>query len=326
MPAPVEAPTVTAVMPVLNDATHLPAAVSSLLKQHYPTPVELVMAIGPSTDGTEAVAVDLARQHPQVRVVDSPTGRTAASLNLAIQAATGDVIVRIDSHCELPAGYIERAVETLTRTGAANVGGIQAAEGDTPFEKAVALAMTSKFGVGNASFHYGGTEGPTDTVYLGVFDAAALRQVGLFDEHLVRNQDYELNWRLREAGHTVWLDPELRVRYRPRGSLRRLASQYFQYGQWKRVMLRKHPSSVRARQLAAPITVVGLAIGVAGGLVGKRWMLSAPAVYGAAVAAASVSAAPADPATAGRLLAVFPTMHLSWGVGFLKGPPAPDAP
>lgn len=307
-------------MPVLNDAAYLPAAVKSVLLQDYPG-VELIIAVGPSTDDSEQVAQKLSVEHPQIRVVPNPPGRTAAALNRAITAASGNVIVRVDSHCELPPGYIRRAVETMQRSGAANVGGIQDAQGQTAFEVAVALAMTSKFGVGNATFHYGGDEGETDTVYLGVFDAEAIRTVGLFDEELLRNQDYELNVRLRNAGHKVWFDPELKVRYRPRSSLRRLAKQYFQYGQWKREVLRRHPGSVRARQVIAPLTVVGTAVGVLGALAGQRWMLLAPATYAAAVVAASVQVGRGNIADTGRLLAIFPAMHLSWGLGFLVGPP-----
>lgn len=308
-------------MPVLNDAAYLPAAVESVLQQDYPD-VELIIAVGPSTDDSEQVAQKLSVEHPQIRVVPNPPGRTAAALNRAITAASGNVIVRVDSHCELPPGYIRRAVETMQRSGAANVGGIQDAQGQTAFEVAVARAMTSKFGVGNATFHYGGAEGETDTVYLGVFDAEAIRTVGLFDEDLIRNQDYELNVRLRNAGHTVWFDPELKVRYRPRSSLRRLAKQYFQYGQWKREVLRRHPGSVKARQVIAPLTVVGTSVGVLGALAGQRWMLLAPATYAAAVVAASVQVGRGNPGDTSRLLAIFPAMHLSWGAGFLLGPPS----
>ena len=138
--------------------------------------------MAPSTDGTEAVAAELAAEHDDVTVVANPAGTTPAGLNAAIRATTGDVVVRVDGHAELSPGYIRRAVETLRRTGAANVGGIQRAVGTTPFEQAVADAMSSPFGTGDATFHYGGDEGPTDTVYLGVFDRAAIEAVGLFDE------------------------------------------------------------------------------------------------------------------------------------------------
>jgi len=147
--------------------------------------------------------------------------------------------------------------------------------------------MTSRFGVGDARFHYGGEPGEVDTVYLGVFDATALEHVGGFDESLVRNQDYELNWRLRESGRQVWFDPTLVVRYRPRGSLRSLASQYFQYGQWKREVLRRHPRSLKARQAVAPLTLVGVSAGFVGAALGQTWMLAAPAIYATAVVAAA---------------------------------------
>jgi succinoglycan biosynthesis protein ExoA len=179
--------------------------------------------------------------------------------------------------------------------------------------------MSSRFGVGDARFHYGGAEGPADTAYLGVFDAAVLRSVGCFDESLVRNQDYELNWRLRDSGHLVWFDPELVVRYHPREDFGRLARQYFDYGRWKREMLRRNPRAVRIRQLVAPTTLVGVATGLAGAATGRRWMLVAPALYGAAVLGAAATAPAVDPRARMALGAVFPTMHGAWGAGFLIG-------
>ena len=251
-------------MPARNDAQHIAAAIESVLAQSLTTSLDLIVAIGPSTDATAEVVADLVATNPgKITVVPNPTGRTAAGLNAAIAAASGDIVVRVDAHCVLPRGYVERAVKTMKRTGAANVGGRQHAVGTTGFQRAVAAAMTSKFGVGDAKFHFGGTEGPTDTVYLGVFDAAVLRSTGGFDETLVRNQDYELNVRLREGGHTVWFDPALAVAYAPRDSLSRLARQYFEYGRWKREVIRRHPSSTKLRQLVAPATV--------GGLLEARW-------------------------------------------------------
>ena len=110
--------------------------------------------------------------------------------------------------------------------------------------------MTSKFGVGNSKFHYGGSEGPVDTVYLGVFDAALFKELGGFDEQLVRNQDYELNIRIREAGRLVWFTPEMVVKYFPRSNISQLFWQFFQYGSWKRKVIFKHPKSMKIRQLA----------------------------------------------------------------------------
>jgi hypothetical protein len=193
--------------------------------------------------------------------------------------------------------------------------------------------MTSRFGTGDASFHYGGDEGPTDTVYLGVFDRRALEAVGGFDETLERNQDYELNIRLRRAGGTVWFDPALWVRYRPRRSLGALARQYFDYGRWKREVVRRHPRSLRWRQAAPPALVAALAGSFAVGVF-RRPALIVPAAYLAAVAAAAVATG-RSARERGRLTVIFPTMHVSWGVGFLvgvidRGPPlikpAPNRP
>ena len=319
-------PTVAGIMPALDDAAHIEDAVASFLAQDGVGDLRLAIGLGPSSDGTDRVVRRIAAADPRVIVADNPSGGTAAGLNAALAMVHGaDVVVRVDAHCELPPGYVARAVRTLGRTGAANVGGIQHAQGTTPYQRAVARAMTSRFGVGDSQFHFGGSEGPTDTVYLGVFDAEALRAVGGFDESLVRNQDYELNWRLRESGRQIWFDPELAVSYRPRSTMGGLARQYFQYGRWKREVLRRHPRSLKARQLVAPITVVGIVAGCIGALTGRRWMLSAPAVYAAAVTTAA-AADSASPNEAARLLTVYPTMHMSWGVGFLCGPPGQPEP
>jgi succinoglycan biosynthesis protein ExoA len=310
-------------MPVRNDAADLEASVAAVLAQDYPEPFEVVLGVGPSHDGTETLAAAIAARDARVKVVANPKGVTSAALNVAIGAASGDVIARVDGHCELVPGYLRDAVATLQAVGADNVGGVQEAVGSSPLQRAVAAAMTSRFGVGDAKFHYGGAPGPVDTVYLGVFRRDALARVGGFDEDLVRNQDYELNWRLRDSGGTVWFDPRLRVRYQPRSSWRALARQYFEYGQWKREMLRRHPRSLRWRQAVPPAALIANVTGIVLGVVVDRRFLLVPAVYatGAVVAAVSASGGGDDgAATAARLPAVFATMHHAWAAGFLLGP------
>jgi succinoglycan biosynthesis protein ExoA len=312
-------PGVAVVVPVRDAGRDLRRCLDAVLAQDYPGSVEVAVAVGPSGDDTLAVAREYAARDARVRVVDNPSGRTPAALNAAIAATSAPIVARVDGHAVLPPGYLRQAAVTLRETGADNVGGQQAARGETPFERAVAVAMTSRFGVGNATFHYGGQPGPTDTVYLGVFRRSALERVGGFDESLVRNQDYELNWRIRESGGVIWFDPELRVRYRPRSSLRGLARQYYEYGYWKRVVLRRHPSSVRVRQLVPPAAVVANAAGLLGGVLLDRRALVVPGVYAAAVAAASVAAGRRQPpAVAARLPLIFATMHHAWGLGFLR--------
>ena len=306
-------------MPVLNEERHLEQAVRAIFEQDYPGPLEVCLALGPSSDATDDVAAALQRHEPRLRTVANPSGKTPAGLNAAIRATTGEIVVRVDGHAVLPTGYITRAVETLQRTGAVNVGGIQKAEGTTPFECAVASAMSSPFGVGGAKFHSGGSAGPVDTVYLGVFRRDALERVGLFDETLVRNQDYELNIRLRKAGGIVWFDPELHVTYRPRPTLRALARQYAEYGAWKRHVLTLHPGSLKVRQAIPPVAFVAIVIG----LFVAFWLpiaLVVPGLYLAAIAvAATVVGCVGDPRSIVRLSVIFPTIHMSWAWGFLFG-------
>ena len=328
---------VSVVMPVLNEADHLEAAVSAVLAQQWPAGMEVVLAVGPSSDGTEQVADELATRDSRVVVVPNPSGRTADALNAAIAATRHPVIVRVDAHTELPAGYIATAVNTLARTGADNVGGIMWPQGRTPFEKAVAVAMTSPIGVGAAAYHTGGLEGPCESVYLGVFRKSALHRVGGYDSRFTRAQDWEMNHRIIETGGVVWFNPELRVTYRPRPTLRALARQYFQYGQWRRVVMRQHsrtlfrPSALR--YLAPPALCVAIALSIAAGILravhgpvsGLGGLLidlsiSVPAAYAVAITAA---AAIIGRRVAARSLMWLPlvitAMHISWGLGFIRG-------
>jgi len=311
-------PDVAVVMPVRDEEETLADAVASVLAQEFDGTMEVCIAVAPSSDGTRAVANAQAAADRRVSVVDNPDGVTSVGLNVAIRATTAPVVVRVDGHAKLGPGYVARALETLERTGAVNVGGMQEPRGRTPFERAAGSAMASRFGAGDARFHYGGAEGAVDTVYLGVFRRAAIEAVGLFDGSLVRNQDYELNWRLREAGGTVWFDPALRVYYRPRGTLGGFAAQFLDYGRWKRVVLRRHPRSLRWRQVVPPATTLGVLGGL---LVGPWWptALVLPAGYMVAVVMAAVTIG-RRPAMIVRLLAVYPALHLSWGAGFLLGP------
>jgi glycosyltransferase involved in cell wall biosynthesis len=318
-------PGVSVVVPVLNEQRHLAAAVRSALDQDYAGAVEVVLALGPSKDRSDEVAAQLARD-PRVRLVRNPTGRTPDGLNRAIEASHHPVVARVDGHAELPRDYLRTAVQLLERTGADNVGGLMSAAGSTDLERAVARAMTSRLGVGNAPFHVGGTEGPADTVYLGVFRRSALDRVGGYDESFTRAQDWEMNYRIRSSGGLVWFSPSLSVDYRPRGSLRKLASQYFHYGRWRRQVMRAHPSSVTLRYLAPPTAVAGIAVGVVVGATGVvagpaplTWGFVLPAGYLALVGVGGLATGGGLPAGARLALpAVLATMHLAWGVGFLS--------
>lgn len=318
-----KSPAVSVVMPVRDEARHLSASVRSVLDQDYTGDIEVVMAVAPSSDGTEALVEQLLSADTRLRAVPNPSGATPSALNAAIAAARHDIVVRLDGHAHLPPDYVRIAVETLQVTGADNVGGMMAAEGVTAFEQAVARAMTSRLGVGNAAFHTGGDAGPADTVYLGVFRRPALVGAGGYDDDYLRAQDWELNYRIRSAGGLVWFTPRLRVSYRPRRNLKTLADQYYNYGRWRRALVRRHGDTVSVRYLAPPAAVIGVLGGAVLGVLGVRAAWVAPGAYAAAlVVGSALTGRGLSPAALVRLPLVYATMHGSWGVGFLTSPRA----
>ena len=313
-------PSVSVVIPARGNEPGLVSAVASIEQQDYDNVIEVIVA------SPAELPFGLMER---VQHVPSPSGTTPAGLNAAIAASTGDVVVRCDAHSMLPEAYISNAVAALEETDAANVGGMQVPIGGTFWEKAIAAAMSSPLGAGDARYRIGGEPGPAETVYLGVFRRDALEEVGGFDEGFLRNQDFELNHRLIESGKTVWFDPELRVFYRPRGSLGDLARQYFDYGRWKRHFDRTHPGNLKLRQLAPPLLVVGLILTL---LLGFWWSMAwwIPLGYLAALVGAGLFSLPGWKLPALGMPAALATMHLSWGVGFLRGirrsePPPPPA-
>lgn len=320
------------VIPVHNEERAVVAAVGSALGQVGAPPLEVIVADGASSDGTRAAILALAHGDARVRLIANPGGKTPSGLNAAIQAARGDVIVRCDAHSVLPDDYIATAIEVLAASGADVVGGTMHAVGRGFWQRAIAMAMTTPVGVGDARFHTGGPPGPVDTVYLGVFQRPALERVGLFDESLERNQDYELNHRIRSSGGEVYFDPSLAVDYVPRANLKTLARQYRQYGMWKRLVLRRFPESLRWRQLAAPLLVVGLIASIVLVLFGQPLLAGlVPGVYLLALlGSATVELARRRDFAALALPLVLPTMHLSWAIGFMtsdlvdEGPVIPE--
>ena len=313
-------PHISVVVPARDCAAVIGECLAAIGSQTYRGAIDVTVAVAPSRDGTEQAVTGNGMELP-LKVVENPAGTTAAGLNIAVAASKGPIVARVDAQSRVPPDYLERAVSTLARTGAANVGGVQRPVGAAGLPGAIAAAMGSPFGGGPAAFRRGRHSGPADTVYLGVFDREALESVGGFDETLGRNQDYELNWRLREQGHSVWLDPSLVVDYVPRSDYSSLARQYFSYGAWKRTMLVRNPRSLRIRQLAAPALTAGLAFSAFELALGRWRGAALPVLYAGAcaVAATRLRGVLLGRLDRARAAAAFAAMHIGWGAGFLAG-------
>lgn len=295
------------VMPVRNEEKYLASAVESVLAQVAPGRTELILAIAPSVDKTRAIAEELQSRFKTLKIVDNPTGDTASGLNLAIAAASYEVIVRVDAHSQLTENYLKTALEVLSETGAANVGGRMHAVGVSPLQQAVAFGYNNRVGLGGGSFHVGGKAGAVETVYLGVFQKSWLQKVGGFDPKWVRGQDWELNQRIRAAGGVVWFDPRLEVNYFPRSSLSALARQFYQTGVWRGALTRQAPFQSSIRYWIPPLFVVAALFGF------PLWL------YLLFIGLIAFNALELTNGVKLRVLLVLPTMHFSWGIGFWVG-------
>lgn len=307
-------------MTVRNEMAYLGSCLQSVLDQDYPGVVEVVIAVGPSSDGTQAFAATLPQRDSRVVVIDNPTGRTPDGLNLALAHAQHDLIARIDGHNLIEGdSYLSTAVQVLHETGAVNVGGVARPEGSTPTQRAIGIAMSSPLGMGGASFRVGGAAGPAETVFPGLFRRSAIEAAGGWDPSLDRAQDWELNQRLRLAGGVVWFTPELRTIYRPRSSMRALATQFHSTGQWRRRLAQEDSSALGLRYLAPPTAVVAIAASAVAAL---WWRPAAlvPAAYASAITVGGLAISKDQPwSVRFRVPAALATMHMSWGVGFLRG-------
>jgi glycosyltransferase involved in cell wall biosynthesis len=301
---------VSFVMPIKNEEKHLASAVRSIYEQQLPNGYtrEVILAIAPSSDATDAIAASLTKEHIGLQIVANPSGLTSAGLNLAINLSSGEVVVRVDAHSDLKPGYVMAAITELNRDSKiGNVGGVMAAEGETDFEKAVAWAYRSRYGLGGGKFHLGGEAGEVETVYLGVFRRAAIMAAGLFDESVVRGQDWELNQRIRSQGYKVYFTPLMQARYRPRATLLELISQFYRTGLWRGKLSRKDFPNIALKYLAPPALVILTLLWV------PLW------AYLFVVALIALSAKDIASPVKLRLMLVLPAMHYSWGIGFWLG-------
>lgn len=313
-------PLVSIAMPCFNEEHYIEACIASVQAQDYPAHrIEILVADGRSTDRTREVLARLAAADPRIRVIDNPERLQAAGMNRLIAEARGDLIVRMDVHCEYAPTYVRACVEVMQRTGADNVGGAQRARAHTRFQKALCAALDSPLGVGGAAYRSPEREGFVDTVFLGAFRRAVFEQVGVYDPRAITNEDAELNQRLLASGGRIYLSRDIEVHYYPRDSFRTLARQYFKYGQGRARTLLKHRTLPTVRPLIPFVLVAGGAVL----LVTSPIQPVTPFAFGAYAAACAVEAVrvgrSAGWSAVPLVWAIFPTLHVSHGLGFARG-------
>jgi glycosyltransferase involved in cell wall biosynthesis len=309
-------------MPIRNEAAFIQRSLGAILNQDYPPDkIEILIADGMSDDAT----CDLIRQMPgiqRVRIIANPQCIQAAGLNLLIPQALGEYIIRVDGHTIIAPNYISQCVELLQSSGAHNVGGPMSPVGVTPIGRAIALAGTSAFSVPSV-FRVSQTAQYTDTVYLGAWPRSIFQSIGLYNTHVGVNEDYELNYRIRQAGGKVFFSPTIRSEYYGRQTLQMLAQQYYRYGSSKVKMLAQHPGSLKVRHGVAPLFVAWVIIGLLLGLLFPALLLfwgSGLLLYGAINLLFSFRTVwREDRALVWLIPIVFLTIHLAWGAGFWVG-------
>ncbi len=253
-------PFISVIMPIRNEGTFIKRSLEAVFAQDYPTDkMEILVVDGRSTDNTRELVSELQSRHPTLKLLDNPGMIVPIGMNIALRESRGEIIVRVDGHCEIAEDYVRRCIEHLQEDGADGVGGPIETIGESYLAQAIAVAMSSPFGVGGAAFRtIEDRKMYVDTVAFPAYTRKAIEKAGLYDEEFVRNQDDEYNYRLRKLGGKILLTPDIRSRYYSRGSLRKLWRQYFQYGYWKVRVMQKHSRQMRPRQFAPPLFVVAL--------------------------------------------------------------------
>jgi glycosyltransferase involved in cell wall biosynthesis len=319
-------PLVTIVVPCRNEERYIVECLDSILACDYPSDrLEVLVVDGMSDDGTRAVLADYAARNPLVRILDNPRRITPVALNLAIRAARGEVIVRMDAHVVYPRNYVSRLVAALDEFGADNVGAVLRTlpANQTAMGKAIAIGMSHPFGVGTSYFRIG-TDQPrwVDTIAFFCIRRATFDRVGMFDEELIRHQDGEFNARLIKSGGRILLIPDVVSYYYARATLRQVGRMFYQYGYFKPLVAKKLGRFMTVRQLIPPGFVLGLLVTGAAALLWKPALilfgLVAGSYAGIVLGSAVQTALKQGPAVGAALAAVLPVIHVSYGVGFWR--------
>jgi succinoglycan biosynthesis protein ExoA len=319
-PPPNQEPAVSIVLPTLNEQSWIRDCLDSLLDQDYPNITEILVVDGGSTDATVEISESVGGR---VRVVDNPGVTAASAMNVGLQTAANDLIIRADAHTLYEADYVSSSVRARRESGADWVGGPMRPVGLTSFGRAVAAVTSSRFGVGPGRFHYATTAQDVETVYLGAFDRRIVWEVGGYDQDNLQYaaEDQELNFRLRLAGRRIRLDPAIRSWYFPRQDPKSLWRQYFNYGMCKASTLEKHRTLPYWRPLVPPAVVLAcVGSGMAGVLRRKpaRGLLPVT-LYGVGIAGVALRLGREPGVAPHRSAEALAICHWAYGLGFLNG-------
>jgi glycosyltransferase involved in cell wall biosynthesis len=312
-------------MPVRNEESFISRSLGAVVAQDYPADrMEIIVVDGCSTDRTLDIVRDFQAARAGVRVIANPRLTVPYGMNLATEVATGDIIIRVDGHCEIAPDYVRRCVEHLMNDGVDGVGGCLETVGETPVAQSIALALSSKFGVGGVAFrtHRGG-DILVDTVPFPAYTRATVESAGPYDEEMKRNQDDEYNYRIREKGGKLLLAQDVKSRYFSRGTLRKLASQYFEYGYWKVRVAQKHPRQMQLRHFVPFAFVSSVVVAAVLSVFFRPARIVLAVILGAYVAADLGYSVRLAREHGWRHLRVLPVafllLHVAYGTGFLVG-------
>ncbi|MFQ5706810.1 MAG: glycosyltransferase family 2 protein [bacterium] len=318
-----EKPFITVVVPIRNEEKHIDQCLESIAQQDYGLEnFEVLVVDGLSDDGTRAIVEKYVQAYPNFFLVDNRERYVPFAMNLAIRRAKGEIIARMDGHAAMEPDYLTQTVRALRQTGAECVGGQIASINQTRVGQAIALAMSSTFGVGNSRFRTAGADGYVDSLAFGVYHRDIFSQIGLFDEFMIRCQDDEFNFRLRDFGGKVYLTSKMRCKYYPRSSIKKLWKQYFGYGFFKVRLLQKYPRLMQLRQFVPFLFVsgfLGSLILLAGfGLLWPFLLLTMTYLSGCALFTFKLCSKNGFQ-FALLLPVIFATLHFSYGTGFFWG-------
>lgn len=320
---------VSVIVPCYNEEATICLLLEALCKQTYPSEnMEIIIADGLSSDHTRLIINEFKIGNPQldIRIVDNPLRVIPSGLNRAIEAAKGEYLVRLDAHSIPNVDYIERVVEALDKQRGDNVGGIWKIRPSGPgwIARSIAAAGAHPLGVGDALYRIGAKAQYVDTVPFGAFRRELAIKIGMYDEGMLTNEDYELNSRIRREGRKIWFDPAIQSTYFARSTYSSLAQQYWRYGYWKAQMLRRYPGTIRWRQAIPPLFSASLIVLFIGGIfVSWIWILlgieliiySIILIFAGIIAALNQN----SPSLIIGLPLAIAIMHITWGTALIWG-------